>query len=33
LQLRNDEAEPLVLLQVTISADHAPTRLPSKLPS
>jgi hypothetical protein len=33
LQLRNDEDEPLVLLQVTISADHAPTRLPSKLPS
>ena len=33
LQLRNDEAEPLVLLQVTIKADDAPTQVPSKLPA
>jgi mannose-6-phosphate isomerase-like protein (cupin superfamily) len=33
LQLRNTEAQPLVLLQVTVSADHAPTRVPSKLPA
>lgn len=33
LQLGNTETEPLVLLQVTISAQHAPTRVPSKLPS
>jgi hypothetical protein len=33
LQLGNAEAEPLVLLQVTISAEHAPTHVPSKLPS
>ena len=32
LQLRNAEAPPLVLLQVTVSADRAPTRVPSKLP-
>ena len=32
LQLRNTETEPLVLLQVTLSADDAPTRAPSKLP-
>jgi mannose-6-phosphate isomerase-like protein (cupin superfamily) len=33
LQLGNTEAKPLVLLQVTISAEHAPTHVPSKLPS
>ena len=33
LQLRNAEAQPFVLLQVTVSANHAPTRVPSKLPS
>ena len=32
LQLRNTETQPLVLLQVTVSADQAPTRVPSKLP-
>ena len=32
LQLRNTETQPLVLLQVTISADQGPTRVPSKLP-
>jgi mannose-6-phosphate isomerase-like protein (cupin superfamily) len=32
LRLRNTEAEPLVLLQVTVSADHAPTHVPGKLP-
>jgi hypothetical protein len=32
LQLRNTEAQPLVLLQVTVSADHAPTRVPGKRP-
>ena len=32
LQLRNTEDQPLVLLQVTVSADQAPTRVPSKLP-
>ena len=32
LQLRNTETEPLVLLQVTLSADDAPTHVPSKLP-
>jgi mannose-6-phosphate isomerase-like protein (cupin superfamily) len=32
LQLRNTEIEPLVLLQVTLSAEDAPTRAPSKLP-
>ena len=31
LQLRNAEAAPLVLLQVTIRADAAPTQVPSKL--
>ena len=32
LRLRNTEAEPLVLLQVTVSADHAPAHVPGKLP-
>jgi mannose-6-phosphate isomerase-like protein (cupin superfamily) len=32
LQLRNTEDQPLVLLQVTVSADQTPTRVPSKLP-
>jgi mannose-6-phosphate isomerase-like protein (cupin superfamily) len=32
LQLRNAETQPLVLLQVTLSADHALTKVPSKLP-
>jgi mannose-6-phosphate isomerase-like protein (cupin superfamily) len=32
LQLRNAEDQPLVLLRVTVSADRAPTRVPSKLP-
>jgi mannose-6-phosphate isomerase-like protein (cupin superfamily) len=32
LQLRNTETQPLVLLQVTVSADQGPTRVPSKLP-
>jgi hypothetical protein len=31
LQLQNSEDQPLVLLQVTISADDAPTRVPGKL--
>jgi hypothetical protein len=33
LQLRNTEDQPLVLLQVTVHADNAPTGVPSKLPS
>jgi mannose-6-phosphate isomerase-like protein (cupin superfamily) len=33
LQLRNTEDQPLVLLQVTLRADDAPTHVPSKLPS
>lgn len=32
LQLRNTETQPLVLLQVTLSAEDAPTDVPSKLP-
>jgi mannose-6-phosphate isomerase-like protein (cupin superfamily) len=32
LQLRNIETQPLVLLQVTLSAEDAPTDVPSKLP-
>jgi hypothetical protein len=33
LQLRNTEAEPLVLLQVTLRAAEAPTQVPGKLPA
>ena len=32
LQLHNTETQPLVLLQVTFSAEDAPTHVPSKLP-
>ena len=32
LQLSNTETQPLVLLQVTLSAEDAPTDVPSKLP-
>jgi hypothetical protein len=32
-QLRNPEAQPLVLLRVTVCAEHAPTRVPGTLAS